>query len=85
MIKYACSHHRMRYAQVHNGMLFPRSADPALLWEDQKEDTAKMNDECGFVAHVNNLFEMRLRPGDYPIMPDTSWHWVLGSVVQPPK
>ena len=75
----------MRCAQVHNGMLFPRTANRALFWQDQKEDRINMNDECGFIAHVNNLFAMRLRPGDYPVMPDTSWHWILGSVVKPLK
>ena len=70
------------WGQVHNGMLYPRSADPAQLWVEQEEDRYMMNVQCGFLAHLHNLFVVRQLPGDYLVANDTSWHWVFGTVVK---
>ena len=70
-------------AQVHNGMVFTRTADTALVWQEQQAARHTMEARCGFLVHLTNLFGVRLRPGDYPVTRDTSWHWALGSHVKP--
>ena len=64
-------------------MVFTRTADTALVWKEQQEARHTMEERCGFLVHLTNLFVARLRPGDYPVTPNTSWHWVLGSLVRP--
>ncbi|KAK9822188.1 hypothetical protein WJX81_008625 [Elliptochloris bilobata] len=59
-------------SEVHNGVVFTRNADRTLFWADQKEASFRMNDRCGFLVHLNNLFVSRMRPGDYPVQPDTA-------------
>ena len=64
-------------------MVFTRTADSALVWTEQQAARHTMEERCGFLIHLSNLFGVRIRPGDYPVTRDTSWHWVLGSVVKP--
>ena len=65
---------------MHNGMVYPKNTD--LLWVEQEEERYVMNVQCGFLAHLHNLFVVRQQPGDYSVANDTSWHWVLGTVVR---
>ena len=69
--------------QVHNGMVFTRTSNKMLVWLEQEEARAKLNEKCGHLVHLKNLFGLRSRPDEYPTAPDTSWHWVFGLVVKP--
>ena len=64
-----------------NGVVFTRNSDKTLFWLDQKAAKTTLNEKCGHLVHLNNLFKSRTRPNDYPSAPDTSWHWVFGQLL----
>lgn len=69
--------------QVHNGMVFPESADPDRLWTDQEDASELFELECGYLVHMPNLFVSRMKTTAADHESNTAWHWMFGSVVMP--
>ena len=69
--------------QVHNGMMFPPSADSERLWTDQEEATTTLDLDCGYLVHMPNLFVARMQTTALDHGLNTAWHWMFGSVITP--